>query len=236
MTTTRFSIAIAACALLFAACAADTGSDVSSTPRAGVSERSEAPAEVRFSPEAPVAAPARGETVRPRSDLAAQVVELEPALYDPEEHEARTVVPRGLRIDALDIVGAPVIDVGVEPDGEMEIPGADQVGWYRFGSAPGEPGTSVLAAHIAYDGVDGVFRHLDALAPGATVIVEMSDGEARSYVIESVEQYDKQALPGDVWATDGDERLALITCGGDFNPSLRSYDSNVVAWAVPAPA
>lgn len=27
--------------------------------------------------------------------------------------------------------------------------------------------------------------------------------------------------------------MALITCGGDFNPALRSYRDDVVAYAVP---
>jgi hypothetical protein len=36
-----------------------------------------------------------------------------------------------------------------------------------------------------------------------------------------------------IFAKDGDPVLTLITCGGDFNRSLRSYEDNVVTYAVP---
>ena len=44
----------------------------------------------------------------------------------------------------------------------------------------------------------------------------------------------KDELPVDrVFSKDGDPVLTLITCGGDFNRSLRSYSDNVVAYAEP---
>jgi hypothetical protein len=33
----------------------------------------------------------------------------------------------------------------------------------------------------------------------------------------------------------GPRRLALITCGGDYDPASASYDDNVYVFAVPAP-
>lgn len=155
------------------------------------------------------------------------------ALYDPADHAREAVAPVSLAVPAVDVRDAPVEAVGVEAGGEMEIPAVDRVGWYRFGSGPGQAGTTVLAAHIAYDGVDGVFRSLDAAAAGDEVVVTSEDGTATTYRITGVEIYDKQALPAEVFASAGPERLALVTCGGSFNPELRSYDSNVVAWAVP---
>jgi LPXTG-site transpeptidase (sortase) family protein len=141
--------------------------------------------------------------------------------------------PTGLAIDALGVDGAPVVPVGVASDGEMEIPPVDQVGWYRFGARPGDEGSAVLAAHVAYDGVDGVFRHLDDLAPGDTVSVRFADGGVRTFGVTEVTRYDKAELPADVWARGGDSALVLITCGGDFDAEARSYEDNVVAYAAP---
>jgi len=84
--------------------------------------------------------------------------------------------PTGLRIDRLDIDAATVIDVGVNDDETFEVPPADEVGWYRFGPSPGQAGSAVLAAHIAFDGVDGVFRHLEDLTPGDRGEVFYDDG------------------------------------------------------------
>lgn len=141
--------------------------------------------------------------------------------------------PVGLRIADLGIDEAEVIAVGVNPDETLEVPPADQVGWYRFGVRPGDAGSAVLAAHIAYDGVDGVFRHLIDAEVGSVVEVVLDDGSTQRYKIDTVVEYDKAGLPDDLWAAGGDPRLALITCGGEFNRQLRSYESNTVAIATP---
>jgi hypothetical protein len=141
--------------------------------------------------------------------------------------------PVSLTIEALGVEAAPVVPVGVEARGEMEIPGVAEVGWYRFGASPGDEGSAVLAAHIAYNGVDGVFRHLDDLAVGDTVGVRLADGTSRLFAVTELARYDKAALPLDVWARRGPARLVLITCGGEFDAAARSYDDNVVAYATP---
>ena len=131
--------------------------------------------------------------------------------------------PAALTIEALGVSGAPVRPVGLDPDGgAMEIPPVDEVGWYRFGARPGDPGSTVLAAHVAYNGVDGVFRHLDDLGAGDAVTVALSDGSMHTFVVTEVAQYPKSELPAAVWAREGDPQLVLITCGGEFDAEARS--------------
>lgn len=142
--------------------------------------------------------------------------------------------PVSIVIDDLDIADAPVVPVGINPDDTLEVPAADEVGWYRFGPRPGIEGSSVLAAHIAYDGVDGVFRSLSEVEVGAEVMVGFDDGSSERFRIVSVTDYFKEELPDSLFAREGDSQLVLITCGGGFNPDLRSYDSNTVAIAIPA--
>ena len=74
--------------------------------------------------------------------------------------------PVRLTIDALG-VDVPVRPVGVEPDGQLEIPDETEVGWYRLGASPGEAGASVLAGHVNWNRVDGPFVRLVQLEPGA---------------------------------------------------------------------
>jgi hypothetical protein len=169
-----------------------------------------------------------------RSPLAASVVALGSARYDVEDHADERAVPTSISIAGIGVAEAPVIDVGVEENGDMEIPGADSVGWYRFNPTPGEPGSAVLAAHIAYNGIPGVFRYLADVKIGARVVVAFDDGTTTKFEIIELAQYNKQELPDDrVFAKDGDPILTLITCGGDFNRSLRSYEDNIVAYAIP---
>lgn len=151
-----------------------------------------------------------------------------------------TAAPAALAIPSLGVDDAAVVPVGIDDDagGGMEIPAVDEVGWYRFGARPGAgAGSIVLAAHVAYDGEDGVFRHLGSLAPGAAVTVITGDGRQLGYRVDSVTAHRKADLPvDDLFSPSSPERLVLITCGGAFNPQLRHYDSNIVVIASPSSA
>jgi len=78
-----------------------------------------------------------------------------------------------------------------------------------------------------------VFRHLADAEVGAVAEVGFDDGTSQRYRITSVVDYVKEELPDELFARSGPPQLALITCGGAFNPQLRSYESNTVAIAVP---
>ncbi len=169
------------------------------------------------------------------SPLAELVKPLGSATYDPETLLATGPVPVGLHLETIGVDNAPVIPVGVLDNGEMEIPGATEVGWYRFGPSPGENGSAVLAAHIAYNGRNGLFRKLDQMQPGDSFEVAYDDGTTRRFEVTEIAQYGKTELPFDrIFAKDGEAGLVLITCGGTFNESLRSYDDNIVVYAVPS--
>lgn len=143
--------------------------------------------------------------------------------------------PVGLRIPALG-QNAPVVPVGVEANGDMKVPdNVRDVAWYRYGASPGEPGSAVLAAHVDLEGQGpGVFFGLRELEPGSLIFVDFDDGSVGAYVARARATYEKESLPIDaIFSRQGPATLTLITCGGDFNRSIRRYDSNVVVYAVP---
>lgn len=143
------------------------------------------------------------------------------------------VRPAQLRVPSIG-VDTEVLGVGVEPDGDMEVPPADVAGWYRFGPTPGEEGSTVLAAHVDYNGRPGAFFRLRELDAGDEVEVTMSDGTVRAYAVTEVEKVPKdQLVAGGVFDRSGTSRVTLITCGGEFDPGQRSYRDNVVAVAEP---
>lgn len=204
------------------------------------------PAEQTTSPAsapAPAAVPAAAPAQEPDPEAAPPPIDLSTVRALPpagagDDGSAASGAPAGLQIPSLDVDDAAVVPVGIDATGGLEIPGAHEVGWYRFGARPGAgAGSIVLAAHVAYDGEDGVFRHLGSLEPGATVVVETADGRQLGYRVDSVAVHPKADLPiDDLFTPSSPERLVLITCGGSFNPQLRHYDSNVVVIATPAPA
>lgn len=147
------------------------------------------------------------------------------------------VPPTGLTIDALGI-SVPVESVGVQPDGQMEIPPAAEVaGWYRFGAAPGDAeGTVVIAAHVdsvASAGL-GPFARLGDLAVGDAVRVTTADGGTATYAVTGRSSVKKPEVPwGQVFTRDGGHRLVLVTCGGVWHEDRRSYSDNVIVTAEP---
>jgi LPXTG-site transpeptidase (sortase) family protein len=244
----RLSAFALATALVGAACSGgggldETGSGVvvpaATAPAAAPDgDRTVDPSPNSASPQAPAADESLDEPAkhdRKLSPLAEQVRSVGDIRFDPTatlpDPGPR---PVGLTIDGIDVSDAPIRDVGVEPNGEMEIPGATEVGWYRWSPSPGREGSSVLAAHIAWNGRDGVFRDLADLEIGDRFTVRYDDETEREFEITEKGQYAKEELPFDrVFSKTGEPSVVLITCGGDFNRGDNSYEDNVVAYAEP---
>ena len=141
--------------------------------------------------------------------------------------------PTGLWIEDLgrsDVVRP----VGLEDNGEMEIPNVYEVGWYFHGAVPGRPGATVLVAHVWWNGTRGPFHRLGALDLGAQIEVRVDDGAIHVYEVVERTMYDKDSLPSHLWRNSGPETLVLITCGGEFDSETRRYEQNIVVYALPA--
>ena len=200
----------AACAALLIACTpVGVGEVTTSTPPDD-------------SPIAP--SPAPTSTLRPTT----QSAELAPV--------AASVPPVRLRVPDLGI-DMPVVDVGVESTGQMQLPEDPAIaGWYRYGpDAASTAGMTMLAAHVDAVGYPiGPLSRLRELGAGAVIETTASDGQVRSWAVESLTYYEKAALPtADLFARDGPPALVIITCGGPFDSTTGHYRDNVVAIARP---
>ncbi len=150
--------------------------------------------------------------------------------------EVTTRTPIGLEIESLG-VSAEIAGYGINAQtGQMDVPdNVREVGWYQHGPAPGEPGSSVLAAHVDLKSQGpGVFFDLKTLDPGELINVTFDDGSTQRFQVKARNTYLKDELPLEViFSRGGAQVLTLITCGGGFSPSAESYDSNVVVYAMP---
>ena len=142
--------------------------------------------------------------------------------------------PVGLQMQSIDVSRFPVRPVGLESDGQMEIPDETEIGWYQYGATAGQPGATVLAAHVSWNRTQGPFARLGGVEPGEQIEVALDDGTVRRYEVTERAIYAKLELPRErLWRATGDETLVLITCGGDYNPEIRRYRENIVVYAVP---
>lgn len=146
-------------------------------------------------------------------------------------------VAKGARPSRVEIpaLGAslPIEPVGVDGDEVMSIPeDPSTAGWYRFGPRPtSSAGATVLAAHSDTDGETGPLSRLDRLDPGDRIRVTVGD-ELLVYVVTRVDHHAKKALDLDaLFSRSGAPRLHLVSCGGEWDASTRSYEDNVIAVA-----
>jgi sortase family protein len=152
-----------------------------------------------------------------------------------QEGPVPVAAPVAVRIPAHDVVSR-VVPVGVDQGtGELSVP-ADpaDVGWYQFGATPGGAGAAVLAGHVDWKGRPGAFIHLDDVQPGERIEVDLGDGTSHAFVVAETHLILKTELPPDLFARTGPSKLVLITCGGEFDRSVRRYKQNVVVVATPA--
>ncbi|MDX2561893.1 class F sortase [Streptomyces sp. TX20-6-3] len=138
-----------------------------------------------------------------------------------------------IKIPAIQ-VAAPIMDVGLDPDGWVAAPppqDANLAGWYQNGISPGQRGTAVVVGHVDNAQGPAVFYGLGSLEKGQHIEVERYDGRIAVFEIYGLEVYAKDNFPGvQVYADTGEPELRVITCGGGYTRA-RGYDGNVVVYA-----
>jgi len=158
---------------------------------------------------------------------------------EPEVAPEPVAAPTTISLPSLEVV-APLVHVGLEDDGGMEIPDdISTAGWYELGVAPGAAtGTAVIAGHVDSESQGrGAFWDLRRMEEDDPITVDHADGTTSEWRVVARTKYPKDELPiADIFTRFGDPRLVLITCDGYFDRDARSYSDNVVVYAVPVDA
>ncbi len=143
---------------------------------------------------------------------------------------AAAVRPVAVSIPALSVAG-PLEDLVADPaTGELAAPAdPSRAGWYAAGVVPGDQGPAVIGGHVDSRRGPGVFFRLRTLHPGDLIDVTRSDGRTVRFSVIAVALYPKDRFPTEaVYGPTSGPELRLVTCGGTFDRSARSYDDNVV--------
>jgi LPXTG-site transpeptidase (sortase) family protein len=185
------------------------------------------------------------ESISRRSFL--RIAMLAPALILPRYAAADNATPEGLARGPKPVslfvpdadIDAP-IEVTRIVDGQMTTPsGPWVVGWYRESGRLGEANNIVMAGHLDYWGVGrAVFYHLGALGKGDGIQVLGADNSMHDYEVEWKKKIKAaDAANGGIQEIVGktsEERLTLITCGGDYDRETQEYAERTVVRAKPA--
>lgn len=105
-------------------------------------------------------------------------------------------------------------------------------GWYADGVVPGDRGPAVIVGHVDSRSGPAAFYRLPALRPGDVVLIDMSAGGTREFVVDSSREVPKTAFPTEeVYGPTPLAELRLITCTGSFDAAARSYSDNLIVTA-----
>ena len=150
----------------------------------------------------------------------------------PTAGAAQVAEPVSLVIPSIGVTTS-LVHLGLTSTGALQVPPTTAVaGWYTGSPRPGSIGSAVIAGHIDSIAGPGVFFRLSQLQPGAKVYVKRADGTLAAFVVTQVRSYPKDDFPTTaVYGAVPDPELRLITCGGTFDYSTRSYLSNTVVFA-----
>jgi len=147
---------------------------------------------------------------------------------EPEPSTAPASSLARLRIPSIG-VDAPIDEVGVTPEGDLATPtDPTHVGWYRAGSLPGRPGSSVIDGHLDWYSGPAVFANMGRLHPGDLLEVTYSDGSAAAFRVSTMAIYPaNRRPPAELFRAAGPPQLVLITCAGPWD-GARYLDRLVV--------
>lgn len=177
----------------------------------------------------PTAAPARWLAPQAPSTAAPELAEVNPFR---QTAVTPTGMPTRLRVPSIG-VDALIEDLRIGANGELSPPvDFARPGWYVEGTAPGDVGPAVIAGHVdSYRG-PAIFYRLRELTAGDQIEVDRGGAIVR-FTVTSTAWYPKSSFPTqEVYGPTPDSQLRLITCGGAFDRTARSYRNNLVVYAV----
>ncbi|MEZ4503946.1 MAG: class F sortase [Dehalococcoidia bacterium] len=177
-------------------------------------------------PRTPPNAAATDPTARPSSTASSAAEPTSEAIPTPVGQPLEVSIP-GIDVDA------PVVPLGIEASGELEVPAdPNELGWWSGGAAPGGPGAAVIVGHVDWYNGTAIFRDLRDLAPGDEIEVRYASGQAYTFRVDRMQDVAKTEFPSDeVYGPSDTPELRLITCSGSFDRSVGAYDQNLIVFA-----
>lgn len=137
-----------------------------------------------------------------------------------------------LEIPKID-VSAHAVDLGLNPDGSLEIPKRyDEVGLWKRGPEPGERGPAVIAGHVDSKTAPAVFYKLRKLRRGDRVRWQGENGLTERFVVTRTEEHPKAQFPTEeVYGKTRRRELRLATCSGPADASGERSVNNLIVFA-----
>ncbi len=125
-------------------------------------------------------------------------------------------------------LNSPIQGVGVDKTGAIDVPSGKtkNVGWYKYGTVPGNVGSAVLDAHIF-----AAFSKLAFLKENEDIFVYMNSGQIFHFKVSAAKTYPlKNLTSSQLFISDGIEHMNLITCAGSLTKDRSTYDHRLIVY------
>ncbi|MER6391029.1 class F sortase [Streptomyces sp. NPDC001523] len=141
--------------------------------------------------------------------------------------------PVRVRIPAAGVDTSPVLRLGLEHDGTVQVPSVadgDKIGWYTKGVTPGQTGPAVLIGHFDTARGPAVLKDVSKVHVGDEITVSRADGGSAVFRVRELEQVDKKSFPtAKVYGNTTRPELRVVTCGGEITDGHRP--DNIILYA-----
>lgn len=120
---------------------------------------------------------------------------------------------------------------------QLTVPKTVAFAKYKYGADYNDTvGTMVLASHINYGSTPGPLKRANQMKLGDKAYVVDGNGHTRTWKLQKVNMFKKTNLPKEIFTRKGDNRLVMVTCGGELMKTSdgRHFDSNVILYFVPS--
>lgn len=131
-------------------------------------------------------------------------------------------------------VKAKIVEVGITAKGNMASPrGFRDVGWYKYGTVPGEIGSAVIAGHVDNGlALPAVFSNLKDLKKGDDIYIKTGGDKNLHFIVTGSEVYDFNERVPEIFKEDDEKILRLITCTGSWIKEYRTHDKRLVVSSI----
>lgn len=151
----------------------------------------------------------------------------------PTQKVSEIAAPVRIAIPSLS-VNAEIEEVGVDKDGNMDIPkDFNNTAWYSPGTKPGEKGSAVIDGHVdTPDGKPAVFAKISTLNAGDKIEVIDKNNLKHVFEVTKVIDYTLATIPlEEIFSSNTEASLNLITCAGKFDKNKKMYDKRTVVYS-----
>ena len=152
-------------------------------------------------------------------------------------HNVPADQPRYISIPSIGINGARVFSVGVNSNGNIDVPkNVNDTAWYDGSAKPGQNGAVFINGHTSFSrSYRGIFDDLVKIEIGDKITIERGDGKSFTYKVVAKETNPRadvnmnKALNVQDGAIQG---LTLMTCTGSYDYRAGGASDRLIVYAV----